>query len=141
MGNGGRGRKVAAVKNSWKERWKEGWKEGRRDRRRERGKEGGREGRKEGRKEGRGGRREGEIEGGREGRKEGEREGKREGGTGKWGKSSSSHVMFMTQLIEDDAGMWMSGRFSRGISFHTLSDSDILDLCSSSLLASNSLMI
>ena len=85
----------------------------------------------------------------REGRKEGEREGRRERGKekekgelGNGGKVAAVMSMFMTQLIEDDAGMWMSGRFSRGISFHTLSDSDILDLlCSSSLLASNSLMI
>ena len=35
-------------------------------------------------------------------------------------KSRSSHVMFMTK---DDTGTWMSGKFSRGISFLTQSDS------------------
>ena len=35
-------------------------------------------------------------------------------------KSRSSHVTFMTK---DDTGTWMSGKFSRGISFLTPSDS------------------
>ena len=83
--------------------------------------EGEREGREGGgREEGREGEREGEEcreEGrGRNGEGEREREGKREGKS----EMRSSHVMFMTK---DDIGTWMSGKFSRGISFLTPSDS------------------
>ena len=71
----------------------------------------------------RGGEREGEgcREEGRERNGEGERErGKKGGKERKRKKSRSSHVMFMTK---DDTGTWMSGKFSRGISFLTQSDS------------------
>ena len=49
-----------------------------------------------------------------------ERGGKKGGKERKRKKSRSSHVMFMTK---DDTGTWMSGKFSRGISFLTQSDS------------------
>ena len=85
------------------------------------GREGGKE--KGEREEGREGEREGEGCRGRKGEewRGGERErGKKGGKERKRKKSRSSHVMFMTK---DDTGTWMSGKFSRGISFLTQSDS------------------
>ena len=85
---------------------------GKEGRRRERGRKGEKERERERdaeRKEGRGMERGRERERGKKGGKERKRK-----------KSRSSHVMFMTK---DDTGTWMSGKFSRGISFLTQSDS------------------
>ena len=74
----------------------------------------------------RGGKEEGGREGGRKGEKERERErergkkGGKEGKSGRGRKVGAVTSMFMTK---DDTGTWMSGKFSRGISFLTPSDS------------------